>query len=32
MHIINEKRTDAFGIMKNIPPFEEDKEEHEEFW
>ena len=30
--IAKEKRMDGFGIMKNIPSFEEDKEEHPEFW
>ena len=27
-----EKRVDGFGIMKNIPSFKEDEEEHPEFW
>lgn len=27
-----EKRVDGFGIMENIPSFEEDEEEHKEFW
>ena len=26
------KRVDGFGIMENIPSFEEDKEEDKEFW
>jgi len=30
--IVKEKRMDGFGIMKNIPSFKEDKEEHKEFW
>jgi|TARA_B100001964_G_C14172540_1_gene572198 hypothetical protein len=30
--IEKEKRVDGFGIMKNVPSFEEDKEEHPEFW
>ena len=30
--ITKEKVTNGFGMMKNIPSFEEDKEGHEEFW
>ena len=30
--IITKKRVDGFGISKGAEPFEEDKEEHEEFW
>lgn len=30
--ITKEKRVNGFGIMKNIPSFVEDKEEHPEFW
>lgn len=26
------KRVDGFGISKGAKPFEENKEEHEEFW
>ena len=27
-----EKRVDAFGIIKGMPSFKEDEEEHKEFW
>ena len=27
-----EKRIDAFGIIKGMPSFKEDEEEHKEFW
>ena len=30
--IVIKKRIDGFGIAKGAIPFEEEKEEHEEFW
>ena len=30
--ILKEKRIDAFGIFKDAPSFEEEADEHEEFW
>ncbi len=30
--ITKEKRENGFGILKNMPPFKEEKEEHTEFW
>jgi len=30
--IFLKKRIDGFGIAKGAKPFEEEKEEHEEFW
>lgn len=32
INIIIKKKVDGFGISKGAEPFEEDKEEHEEFW
>jgi len=32
IEIIMKKRIDGFGITKGAKPFEEEKEEHEEFW
>lgn len=30
--VLSIKQVDGFGISKGAKPFEEDKEEHEEFW
>ena len=30
--IIEKKKIDGFGIARGAEPFEEDKDEHEEFW
>ena len=30
--IVGKKRIDGFGICKGAKPFEEEKEEHREFW
>ncbi|MEK6826083.1 MAG: hypothetical protein AABX08_03360 [Nanoarchaeota archaeon] len=30
--IVQKKRMDGFGICKGEKPFEEEKEEHDEFW
>ncbi len=30
--IIEKKRIDGFGIAKGAEPFQEEKDEHEEFW
>jgi len=30
--IVEKKKIDGFGICKGAKPFEEEKEEHEEFW
>ncbi len=32
INIILKKRINGFGVSKGAKPFEEDKEEHEEFW
>lgn len=32
VEILKEKRVDGFGIFKGAPSFEEEKEEHGEFW
>jgi len=32
VEIEKEKRVDAFGILKGMPRFERDKDEHEDLW
>ena len=32
IEILSKKKIDGFGVAKGAKPFEEEKEEHEEFW
>ena len=32
IEILSKKKIDGFGVAKGAKPFEEEKEEHEDFW